>query len=135
MNKHLPWAEIREKYESGRYSYRRLAEEYGIAHVTLYRRSTREEWQKGRQEKERMRLRECLSETARALAKATDDAVGRMAEGPCEVKEIRELARVLQAVVDMSEKLYRAEGQETAAAGRDTAVRVVMGEEVEELSE
>jgi hypothetical protein len=38
------WVEIRSKYESGRYSYRALAEIYGIAWTNIQRRADRQGW-------------------------------------------------------------------------------------------
>lgn len=42
----FPWPEIRTKYETGNYSMRQLAEEYGFSENGGYKRKLKEGWQK-----------------------------------------------------------------------------------------
>ena len=102
------WGEVRRKYESGMYTYQRLAREYHVCTQTVWRHAVKGQWQIGREEAEKQILRRCLMATAKLLETAAAGATERLESG---------------------------EGQ--SEKNNDTAVneiRVIMSEEVEALS-
>lgn len=125
------WDEVRDKYESGAYTYRRLAEEYGVGVQTVYRHAGRGRWQRDRAETERQMLRRCLKAAAEMLETAAKEATERLENGEGSLKEVKELGGLLQTLVGAAEKLYRPEKGEEAA---DSRIEVVLSAETEELS-
>ena len=57
------WGEVRRKYESGMYTYQRLAREYHVCTQTVWRHAIKGQWQIGREEAEKQILRRCLMAT------------------------------------------------------------------------
>ena len=125
------WDEVRDKYETGKYTYQRLAEEYGVSTQTVYSHSVKGQWQRGRAEMERQALRRCLAATARMLEAAARGATERLESGEGSLKEVKELGGLLQTLVGTMEKLYRPERDGSAV---DRRVEVVLSGETEELS-
>lgn len=64
------WGEVRRKYESGMYTYQRLAREYHVCTQTVWRHAIKGQWQIGREEAEKQILRRCLMATAKLLETA-----------------------------------------------------------------
>ena len=122
------WDEVKSKYETGRYTYQRLAEEYHVCIQTVCSHAMKGQWQRGREETEKQMLRRCLMATARMLESAAKGATERLESGEGSLKEVKELGSLLQALVGTAAKLYQSEKDGT------TTIRVVMSEEVEELS-
>ena len=127
----VDWDEIKSKYETGMYTYRRLAEEYGLSLQTVYRHACKGMWQRDRVETERQMLRRCLKAAAEMLETAAKEATERMENGEGSLKEVKELGGLLQTLVTAAEKLYRPEKSEEAA---DSRIEVVLSAETEELS-
>ena len=125
------WDEVKSKYETGEYTYQRLAEEYGVSMQTVCNHAVKGQWQRGREEAERQMLRRCLVASAKMLETAAKGATERLENGESSLKEVKELGGLLQALVGTAEKLYRPERNESAAERR---IEVVMSEETEELS-
>ena len=71
------WGEVRRKYESGMYTYQRLAREYHVCTQTVWRHAIKGQWQIGREEAEKQILRRCLMATAKLLETAAAGATGR----------------------------------------------------------
>ena len=122
------WDEVKSKYETGMYTYQRLAEEYHVCIQTVCSHAMKGQWQRGREETEKQMLRRCLMATARMLESAAKGATERLESGEGSLKEVKELGSLLQALVGTAAKLYQSEKDRT------TTIRVVMSEEVEELS-
>ena len=122
------WDEVKSKYETGMYTYQRLAEEYHVCIQTVCSHAMKGQWQRGREETEKQMLRRCLMATARMLESAAKGATERLESGEGSLKEVKELGSLLQALVGTVAKLYQSEKDGT------TTIRVVMSEEVEELS-
>ena len=122
------WDEVKGKYETGMYTYQRLAEEYHVCIQTVCSHAIKGQWQRGREETEKQMLRRCLIATAKMLETAAVGAAARLESGEGSLKEVKELGSLLQALVGTAAKLYQ--------SGKDgaTTIRVVMSEEVEELS-
>lgn len=70
------WGEVRRKYESGMYTYQRLAREYHVCTQTVWRHAIKGQWQIGREEAEKQILRRCLMATAKLLETAAAGATG-----------------------------------------------------------
>lgn len=130
-NKYVNWDEVRSKYETGAYTYQRLADEYSLAKQTVFRHAQQEQWQKGRAEEEKRILRRCLKAAAEMLETAAKVATDRLENGESNLKEVKELGGLLQTLVGAAEKLYRPEKGEEAA---DSRIEVVLSAETEELS-
>ena len=47
------WGEVRRKYESGMYTYQRLAREYHVCTQMVWRHAVKGQWQIGREEAEK----------------------------------------------------------------------------------
>ena len=92
-----------------------------------------EDWSGNRRwsRQKRMETRTCLANVARQLNRATASAAERMELGEADVKEIKELAGLLQALVGLEKAMEPPEKKGTKAA----AVRVVLSGEAEELSQ
>lgn len=126
----LPWAEMRRKYEAGGYTYRKLAEEYGVSAQSVAVHARNELWG-GRSRRETARRetgRKCLTQVAEVLMTATREAARQVEDGDAGIKELKELAGVLQTLAGLEKTLNG------AAAPAAETVQVVLGEEVEELS-
>lgn len=72
------WGEVRRKYESGMYTYQRLAREYHVCTQTVWRHAVKGQWQIGREEAEKQILRRCLMATAKLLETAAAGATERL---------------------------------------------------------
>ena len=72
------WGEVRRKYESGMYTYQRLAREYHVCTQTVWRHAIKGQWQIGREEAEKQILRRCLMATAKLLETAAAGATERL---------------------------------------------------------
>lgn len=70
-------------------------------------------------------------DAARQLNRAVSTAAERMEEGTADVKELKELAAVLQTLAGLEKVL---EPPQTVEKNTDSTVRVVLSEEAEELS-
>ena len=71
-------------------------------------------------------------EAASGLLEVTQQAVRQVADGgEADVKELKELAGILQTLAGLERTLNGAPAEEAA---RDATVQVVMGEEAEEMS-
>mgnify|MGYP002705364932 CR=1 FL=1 len=114
------WGEVRRKYESGMYTYQRLAREYHVCTQTVWRHAIKGQWQIGREEAEKQILRRCLMATAKLLE-----------SGEGSLKEVKELGGILQALVGTAAKMCQSEKNNDTAVNE---IRVIMSEEVEELS-
>ena len=75
------WGEVRRKYESGMYTYQRLAREYHVCTQTVWRHAIKGQWQIGREEAEKQILRRCLMATAKLLETAAAGATERLESG------------------------------------------------------
>lgn len=126
------WDEVKSKYETGTYTYQRLAEEYHVCIQTVCNHALKGQWQRGREETEKQMLRRCLMAAAKMLEAAAKGATERLENGESGMKEVKELSGLLQALVGTAEKMYQSGKGENAAAGR---IEVVMSEEVRALSE
>jgi len=71
-------------------------------------------------------------DAARQLNRAASTAAERMEEGTADVKELKELAAVLQTLAGLEKVL---EPPQTVEKKTDSTVRVVLSEEAEELSQ
>ncbi len=132
MNRaNVDWNEVKGRYATGEYTYRRLAEEYGVSVQTVCRHAAQEHWRRGWEETEKQVLRQCLVASARMLETAAKGATERLENGEGSLKEVKELGGLLQALVGTAEKLYRPEKD---GGGTDRRIEVVMSEETEELS-
>lgn len=125
------WGEVRRKYESGMYTYQRLAREYHVCTQTVWRHAIKGQWQIGREEAEKQILRRCLMATAKLLETAAAGATERLESGEGSLKEVKELGGILQALVGTAAKMCQSEKNKDPAVNE---IRVLMSEEVEELS-
>ena len=124
---------MRERYELGGISFRTLAKQYGVTERAVSQHARDEDWSGGRRwsRQKRMETRTCLANVARQLNRATASAAERMELGTADVKEIKELAGLLQALVGLEKAMEPPEKKQSRAA----AVRVVLSGEAEELSQ
>ncbi len=124
----INWDEVRERYESGKESVRALTAKYGMSESTLRKHMKAEGWKRFREERERQMMRACLTETARLLHSAVQDARAHTVDGESSVREIKELAGLLQSLVGTAEKLYRGDKSGETEMQR---VEVVLAKELE----
>ena len=120
--KHIPWKEIRKRYESEKISSKELAREYGISDKSVRIHAKEEGWIRG--ERVRGTAEACVSSAVRQLAKRLESAENGE---EMNLGEIKELTAVLKELVKVKESLEH--GGETEAV-----VRVEMSEEVEAWS-
>ena len=80
----------------------------------------------------RMETQTCLANVARQLNRAAASAAERMDMGEADVREIKELAGLLQALVGLGKSLEPPKPPEKKSGG---TVRVVLSGEAEELSQ
>ena len=83
------WDEVKSKYETGMYTYQRLAEEYHVCIQTVCSHAMKGQWQRGREETEKQMLRRCLMATARMLESAAKGATERLESGEGSLKEVK----------------------------------------------
>lgn len=124
---------MRERYEAGGISLRELAAEYGVTERSVSQHARDEEW-RGERRWSRMRgtaAQRSLASVARQLYRAATSAAGRMDLGEADVKEIRELAALLQALMGLEKAM---EPPKPTEKQRKETVRVVLSDEAEELS-
>ena len=100
---------MRERYELGGISFRTLAKQYGVTERAVSQHARDEDWSGGRRWSRQK----------------------RMELGTADVKEIKELAGLLQALVGLEKAMEPPEKKQSKAA----AVRVVLSGEAEELSQ
>lgn len=120
----IPWEEVRSRYEGSGCTYRQLAEEYGVSIQSIWTHAQKECW-KGRRTRGRDQSaadRRCLRQTAKALMTAARQAAAQVKDGEVSIKELKELAGVLQKLTGL-EKMLR-DGEPAAAE----PVQVVLGE-------
>lgn len=119
-----PWEEVRARYETEDCTYRQLAEEYGISLRSVAAHAEKEGWQGRRtQRSDRGDVdRRCLRQVAKALMTAARQAAAQVEDGEVSIKELKEMAGVLQTLTGL-EKTLREE--EPAAA---ETVQVVLGD-------
>ena len=79
-----------------------------------------------------METQTCLANVARQLNRAAASAAERMDMGEADVREIKELAGLLQALVGLGKSLESPKPPEKKSGG---TVRVVLSGEAEELSQ
>ena len=119
-----PWEEVRARYETGGCTYQQLAEEYGVSVQSVRMHARKERW-KGRRTKKNSRGgadRQCLRQVAKALMTAARQAAAQAEDGEVSIKELKEMAGVLQTLAGL-ERTLRADEPETAET-----VRVVLGD-------
>lgn len=124
---------MRERYEAGGISLRALATEYGVTERAVSQHARDEEW-RGERRWSRMRgtaAQSSLANVARQLYRAATAAAGRMDLGEADVKEIKELAALLQALMGLEKAM---EPPKPAEKQKKETVRVVLSDEAEELS-
>ena len=124
---------MRERYEAGGISLRALAAEYGVTERAVSQHARDEEW-RGERRWSRMRgtaAQSSLANVARQLYRAATAAAGRMDLGEADVKEIKELAALLQALMGLEKAM---EPPKPAEKQKKETVRVVLSDEAEELS-
>lgn len=124
---------MRERYEAGGVSLRALAAEYGVTERAVSQHARDEEW-RGERRWSRMRgtaAQSSLANVARQLYRAATSAAGRMDLGEADVKEIKELAALLQALMGLEKAM---EPPKPAEKQKKETVRVVLSDEAEELS-
>ena len=124
-----PWEEVRARYETEDCTYRQLAEEYGVSIQSIWTHAQKECW-KGRRTQGRNQSiddRRYLRQVAKALMTAARQAAAQVEDGEVSIKELKEMAGVLQTLTGL-EKTLREE--EPAAAetvqvfvGADRVVR------------
>lgn len=112
------WGEVRRKYESGMYTYQRLAREYHVCTQTVWRHAIKGQWQIGREEAEKQILRRCLMATAKLLETAAAGATERLESGEGSLKEVKELGGILQALVGTAAKMCQGEKTRTRRSTR-----------------
>ena len=119
-----PWEEVRARYETEDCTYRQLAEEYGVSIQSIWTHAQKECW-KGRRTRGRDQSiddRRYLRQVAKALMTAARQAAAQVEDGEVSIKELKEMAGVLQTLTGL-EKTLREE--EPAAA---ETVQVVLGD-------
>ena len=119
-----PWKEVRARYETEDCTYRQLAEEYGVSIQSIWTHAQKESW-KGRRTRGRDQSiddRRYLRQVAKALMTAVRQAAAQVEDGEVSIKELKEMAGVLQTLTGL-EKTLREE--EPAAA---ETVQVVLGD-------
>ena len=124
---------MRERYEAGGIILRALAAEYGVTERAVSQHARDEEW-RGERRWSRMRgtaAQSSLANAARQLYRAATSAAGRMDLGEADVKEIKELAALLQALMGLEKAM---EPPKPAEKQKKETVRVVLSDEAEELS-
>nr|DAF34801.1 MAG TPA: Protein of unknown function (DUF1804) [Caudoviricetes sp.] len=124
---------MRERYEAGGISLRALAAEYGVTERAVSQHARDEEW-RGPRRWSRMRgtaAQSSLTNVARQLYRAATSAAGRMDLGEADVKEIKELAALLQALMGLEKAM---EPPKPVEKQKKETVRVVLSDEAEELS-
>ena len=105
--KGIPWEEMRERYEAGGISFRALGKLYGVTERAVSRHAQDEDWygQRRWSRTKRMETQTCLANVARQLNRAAASAAERMDMGEADVREIKELAGLLQALVGLGKAL------------------------------
>ena len=118
---------MRERYEAGGISFRALGKLYGVTERAVSRHAQDEDWygQRRWSRTKRMETQTCLANVARQLNRAAASAAERMDMGEADVREIKELAGLLQS-------LEPPQPPEKKSGG---TVRVVLSGEAEELSQ
>lgn len=119
-----PWEEVRARYETENCTYRQLAEEYGVSIQSIWTHAQRECW-KGRRTRgsdQSIDDRRYLRQVAKALMTAARQAAAQVEDGEVSIKELKEMAGVLQTLTGLEKTLRE---DEPAAA---ETVQVVLGD-------
>ena len=105
--KQIPWGEIRQIYESGGTSYRKLAKEYGVSPATICAKAKRENWRGRWGDQIPDTTDDCLASAVRQLSLLLHRAETGEAVSMTEVKELtavlKELVRLKSAMSESSE--------------------------------
>ena len=114
-----PWEEVRARYETEGCTYGQLAEEYGVSIQSIWTHAQKECW-KGRSQS--AADRRYLRQVAEALMNAARQAAAQVEDGEVSIKELKEMAGVLQTLMGL-EKTLREDEPEAAET-----VQVVLGD-------
>lgn len=114
----VPWAEVQKLNAQG-WSYRQLAEKYGVSSSAIGRRAVQECWHGTDAQRANARLRNLAAGLRR-------QAEQRLA-GELDTREIKELTAVLRELMNLQQTL---EGQQPGGS----PLRVVLEEETEDWS-
>ena len=114
----IPWEELQRLNAQG-WSYRRLAEKYGVSSSAIGRRAVLEGWHGTNDQRANARLRNLAARLRR-------QAERRLAED-LDTREIKELTAVLRELMNLQQTL---EGQQPGGS----PLRVVLQEETEDWS-
>ena len=125
---------MRERYEAGGNNFRALGKLYGVTERAVSRHAQDEDWygQRRWRRTKRMETQTWLANVARELNRAAASAAERMDMGEADVREIKKLAGLLQALVGLGKSLEPPKPPENKSGG---SVRVVLSGEAEELSQ
>lgn len=113
----VPWAEVQKLNAQG-WSYRQLAEKFGVSSSAIGRRAVQECWHGTDAQRANARLRNLAAGLRR-------QAEQRLA-GELDTREIKELTAVLRELMNLQQTL---EGQQPGGS----PLRVVLEEETEDL--
>lgn len=114
----VPWAEVQKLNAQG-WSYRQLAEKFGVSSSAIGRRAVLEGWHGTNDQRANARLRNLAARLRR-------QAERRLAED-LDTREIKELTAVLRELMNLQQTL---EGQQPGGS----LVRVELAEETEDWS-
>ena len=114
----IPWEELQRLNAQG-WSYRRLAEKYGVSSSAIGRRAVLDSWHGTDAQRANARLRNLAARLRR-------QAERRLAED-LDTREIKELTAVLRELMNLQQTL---EGQQPGGS----PLRVVLEEETEDWS-
>ena len=121
-----PWEEVRARYETEDCTYRQLAEEYGVSIQSIWTHAQKECW-KGRRTRGRDQSiddRRYLRQVAKALMTAARQAAAQVEDGEVSIKELKEMAGVLQTLTGL-EKTLREEEPDAAEEEQEPHERLV----------
>ena len=116
---HVPWQELRTRYERGGETYQSLGEAYGLSKECVGRRSRAEGWRRGRKQA----AEDTLLQVADALRAAVEQTA-RQAQG-MNPKELKEMMGVLRELLQLQQMLR---GESESAAAESTVQVVLEGE-------
>lgn len=122
----LPWEEIRRKYESGKGTYRELAEDYGTSACSVGRRARAEGWRRPRRLAGVSESEQFLLAVVESLKHTVEETVRQSGEG-MHPKELKEMTGVLRELVQLRQTITP-----SAEERGDGTVRVVLEAETEE---
>ena len=119
-----PWEEVRARYETEDCTYRQLAEEYGVSVQSVSAHARKEHWERKRTRGQDQGTadRRYLRQVAKAAMSAARQMAGQVKDGEVSIKELKELAGVLQTLAGLEGTL-----REDAPEAAET-VQVVLGD-------